>query len=304
MMLTIKGMAASMASYIAVNPAWDLIAAEDNAVFMIHNAWGGVVGDYREVGKMAEILDGLTNLIGKAYAIKAKKSLTDIRALMDDETWYFGDEILKAGFVDEIVKTETPKDKSSAVAASKLKFSALTQKLQAMSKSDITQIAAMIKPDTNTGTTPADAGKNKLEVNAMTLVEFLAQNPTAQIEYNAAIEDHGKTRFDAGVKSVQDRIAGVLPFLKPESVYPGPIKALAVDCIDGKVDAASLRAAVATFDALNEKKKSDAAIDETGEQGNTHGQQTPQPSTDGIVKNEIDFKAMADAAKSKKGMEV
>ena len=53
MMLTIKGLAASMASYLAVNPAFDLVAAEDNAVFMIHNAWGGAVGDYREMKKSA-----------------------------------------------------------------------------------------------------------------------------------------------------------------------------------------------------------------------------------------------------------
>src|SRR4030042_5937359 len=37
-MATIKGLAASAASYIASNPSIDMITAEENAVYMIHNA--------------------------------------------------------------------------------------------------------------------------------------------------------------------------------------------------------------------------------------------------------------------------
>ncbi|GAG76337.1 unnamed protein product [marine sediment metagenome] len=42
--LLIKGFVASMGTYIAVNPAFDLVAAEDNVPWMIHNPYGGIVG--------------------------------------------------------------------------------------------------------------------------------------------------------------------------------------------------------------------------------------------------------------------
>lgn len=48
----IFGMAASAASYLAV--AADSIRAEDNSVFMIHNAWLIAIGDYKEMQKVGE----------------------------------------------------------------------------------------------------------------------------------------------------------------------------------------------------------------------------------------------------------
>jgi ATP-dependent protease ClpP protease subunit len=307
MMLTIKGEAASMASYIAVNPAWDLIAAEDNAVLMIHNAWGGVVGDYREVGKMAEILDGLTGIIGKAYSAKTKKSVKDIRKLMDEESWYFGDEMMSAGFVDEIIKTETAKDRAGAVASARLKFSAMSQKLQAITATDLTQIAAMIKPESETGSNPATTRDNNniQEVNVMTLAEFLASTPTAKIEYDAALKNHGDERFEAGRKAVQERIAGAMNYLKGDSAYPAPIKNLAVDVIDGKCEMSSLTAAVATYDSIVEKKNADDAKKETDVNGGKiKPDGAPQPSADGTINNEVDFLAAVNRAKAEKGMEV
>ena len=97
MMLTIKGLAASMASYFAMNPAFDLVAAEDNAVFMIHNAWMGVIGDYQDLEKATEILYGLDNMLNSAYSRKTGKSKEEIKKLMDTESWYFGSEIKDAG---------------------------------------------------------------------------------------------------------------------------------------------------------------------------------------------------------------
>jgi ATP-dependent Clp protease protease subunit len=55
---TINGVAASMASYIAM--VADELKVYDNSTFMIHNAWGITIGDYRDMQKTAEILQGLT----------------------------------------------------------------------------------------------------------------------------------------------------------------------------------------------------------------------------------------------------
>lgn len=128
----IIGLAASMASYLALNPAFNRIAAEDFAVLMIHNTTGGVSGDYREMAKMAEILDKLNDTLAAAYAARTRKSLQAIRKMMDEETWFFGDEIKDAGFVDEIISTDAaPVDRNTAIARAKSQFSAIAPKVVA-----------------------------------------------------------------------------------------------------------------------------------------------------------------------------
>lgn len=309
MLLTIKGIAASMASYVAVNPVWDLIAAEDNAVFMIHNAWGGVVGDYREVGKLAEVLEGLTKIIAQAYSKRTKQNLADIRSLMDDETWYFGEELKKAGFIDEIIKTDTKKSKATAITEARIQFDETRAKFPPIDQSGITKIAAMIKsePDKNekelkTGSTPAQETRdnNKTEVMSMTLEQFLAENPAARNELDKML----KEKFDAGVKKAQETIAAVEPYMKPDSEYPAPIRSLAVDVINGKCDIGSLRASVATYDALKEKKISQDAKEESDDQSDVKGQQQPEVSSDGMINNEADFSAEISRTKKLLGMEV
>lgn len=145
MMLTIKGLAASMASYLAVNPAFDYVLAEDNAVFMIHNAWGGVVGDYREMKKIAEVLEGISDLLGQAYAKKTGKKKEEIKKAMDEETWYFGSEILEHGFVDDIIKSTEKIEKESALATGLISFRAMSEKLK-NDKTDVKKLAAIIQP--------------------------------------------------------------------------------------------------------------------------------------------------------------
>ena len=145
MMLTIKGLAASMASYLAVNPAFDYVLAEDNAVFMIHNAWGGAVGDYREMKKTAEVLEGISDLLGQAYAKKTGKKKEEIKKAMDEETWYFGEELKEHGFVDEIIKAPEKIEKESALATGLISFRAMSEKLK-NDKTDVKKLAAIIQP--------------------------------------------------------------------------------------------------------------------------------------------------------------
>lgn len=110
----ITGVAASIASYIAL--AGDEIKAYDNTTYMIHNAWLPSIGDYREHRKSADISESLSVLIAKAYISKTGMSAEEIKALMEDETFYYGDEILEAGFVDEMISTEHEGTKAEAMA--------------------------------------------------------------------------------------------------------------------------------------------------------------------------------------------
>ena len=302
---TIKGVAASMATYLAVNPAFDLVVAEDNAVFMIHNAMGGASGDYRDMRKMAEILDGVTQIIGKAYTAKTGTALEEIRDMMDDETWLFGDEIKAAGFVDEIIKSEDDANKESALAQAHIKFDALAAHM-AEKRDDIKQIAALITDEIAIAHNPApNAGKNTMEVQGMNFEQLLAQNPAAKAEYDAIVRNHEsekQAQFDAGKiegeNAVKARIAKAAPYLMADCKYPNQIKDLAVGVIKSEKSIEGLETAVAVYDALAEKANSEAAAAEAASSAVASGQQ------DDANAPEAKFQSMVEADKKNFGMEV
>jgi ATP-dependent Clp protease, protease subunit len=289
-MATLKGVAASMASYLAVNPAIDMVTAEDNAVFMIHNVWGGAVGDYREMKKSAEVFEGLTDILAQAYSKKTKKEKGTVREMMDNETWLFGSEIAAAGFVDEMIPApEEKKEKSQALAEAKLKFKAVSEKLT--DKTETQKIAAMIQPQ-HEAQNPAEnsAGKNNTTPEVkMTLNELLSQNPAAKQEH----EEKLRAQFEAGVTSMQERMTSAGKYLAPDSVYPSAIKNIAVDVLNCKKSVEALETTVSAFDALKQSQDSAAAKVETEELGETPAEITAQKSADGILMSEADIVAEA-----------
>jgi len=96
----IDGLAASIASVIAL--AGDKIYMAENALFMMHNPYGLVMGQASDMRKMADTLDKVRDSMTKIYAGKTGKEDAEINALLEDETWMNSDEALEAGFVDEI----------------------------------------------------------------------------------------------------------------------------------------------------------------------------------------------------------
>ena len=119
--VVIGALAASIATYIAM--AGDEIKAYDNSTFMIHNAWGFAMGDHRVMRDTAEVLEGLTKLIAKKYKERTNMNDAQIQALMDKETFFFGNEIKEAGFVDEIIESGKV-DKSEQMALVKERYKA------------------------------------------------------------------------------------------------------------------------------------------------------------------------------------
>ena len=113
----IQGMAASMASAIALaaNAVSDSnkVIAEDNSIFMIHDAWGYVIGNENDMREAAEYFAMIDSMLSSIYMRKTGKSEDDIRSMMDAETWLWGKNILEAGFVDEIIDGENNADESA-----------------------------------------------------------------------------------------------------------------------------------------------------------------------------------------------
>ena len=159
--LTLMGDASSMASYIATNPAFDIVRAENNAVFMMHNPYGVTIGDYRDMKKSTDMLSGLSKILSNSYATRAKMTPAEAQKLMDAETWYFGDEIKTAGFADEMIEVSDKQEKTAALSHAKLKFENLLDKMRESEKSkkDISRAAAMIPVQTE----PKANDKPKIE---------------------------------------------------------------------------------------------------------------------------------------------
>jgi len=98
--VTIDGLAASIASVIAM--CGDTIIMPQNAIMMVHDPFGMVLGDADDMRKMAEGLDKIKEGLISAYQRKTKMSNQDISDLMSEETWMTASEAVQWGFADEI----------------------------------------------------------------------------------------------------------------------------------------------------------------------------------------------------------
>jgi ATP-dependent protease ClpP protease subunit len=96
----IDSLAASAASFIAM--AGDTITATPNAMMMIHDALGLVIGNAADMREMAGLLDKHSDNIASIYAVRAGGDTAGWREKMSEEVWYNAEEALKAGLVDEI----------------------------------------------------------------------------------------------------------------------------------------------------------------------------------------------------------
>jgi ATP-dependent protease ClpP protease subunit len=136
----ITGLVASAASYIL--SAFDEIVARDNSIVMIHNTQNGVFGDYRVLEKEAQELKKLNTTIGKAYADLSGKSIKEILALMDKETWLYGSEIIDEGFAHKMLESGAPADKEKELMNAMQKYNAFKPPVIA---DDIHKAVAMIE---------------------------------------------------------------------------------------------------------------------------------------------------------------
>lgn len=176
--VVIVGMAASMASYIAL--AGDKIKAYDNAIYMIHNASGIAWGDYREMTSRATILKSMSNILLKAYVSQTGKSDKDVEDAMDLETYYFGQEILDNGFVTELISTGSEVKEENAKALAKESFTACIKNTEKNTKTEeYEQVAAIIK--------------DNLRVNSAS-AEIIKSNKGESVEYT-------KEKFEALTKT-------------------------------------------------------------------------------------------------------
>jgi len=95
----VEGIAASAASLIAM--AGDRIVMPGNAFLMIHEAWGGALGDAETMRQQADVLDQISGAYRRTYAGKSGKDEETVAALMRAETWFDADMAVAEGFANE-----------------------------------------------------------------------------------------------------------------------------------------------------------------------------------------------------------
>jgi ATP-dependent Clp endopeptidase proteolytic subunit ClpP len=96
----IEGIAASMGSIIPL--AADEIIMSENSLYMIHNAWGGAMGEASDMRKTANLLDKLSSEIANIYSKKTGLPMSQLEEMMDEETWFNSEEALQYGFIDRV----------------------------------------------------------------------------------------------------------------------------------------------------------------------------------------------------------
>lgn len=103
---TIIGICASAATII-------LMACEErkiakNAILMAHNPSVSLWGSYQaeDLLKLAEVTSQVKKSIVTAYMERLDKTEDEINQLMDEESWYVGQEAVDAGFCDSVIETD------------------------------------------------------------------------------------------------------------------------------------------------------------------------------------------------------
>lgn len=219
----IQGLAASCASMLALaakaGKPESKIIVEDLSVYMIHNSWCIEIGDRRTHARASEDLQRIDALQRMIYSNATGKAEEELIELMNNDTFYYGNEIIEAGFADEMRKTENGESNLDAELAktnAKATFAQMQQKMRAdyetAKRNALTQnrVAALAsldalqpKPAENPVQTAATPNNNNKE-SKMTAAEIREQYPEAYAEIAKTGAAQEKERITAHLKMAQD----------------------------------------------------------------------------------------------------
>lgn len=95
------GIVASIA--FEIYQSMDKRVAPQNSVFMTHNCWTCTLGDRHALRKTADEMEKIDGILAEMASRKSGKTVDEIKALQDAESWYTAAEAVDAGFADELV---------------------------------------------------------------------------------------------------------------------------------------------------------------------------------------------------------
>lgn len=167
----LNGIVASAGTVIALG--FDKIVARPTSMFMIHNAQSLAFGDHNDMRAAADLYERMSNTIAEEYAAKTGQTVAEIKALMDAETWFMGQEIVDAGFADQM-ETDVQQKASAMMLIS----------AQAAFKERVTMWAKR-KPDAEL----ADKSMRSSMANAESLIKSGNVDTTSPWKFTTADQD-------------------------------------------------------------------------------------------------------------------
>ncbi|MFL9860820.1 Clp protease ClpP [Paraburkholderia madseniana] len=105
----IDGLAASAATYVAL--AAKTVNIAEGAFMMVHNAWTIAVGNATELTDTIAMLQKIDASIASDYMAKTGKTLDEVKAWMDAETWFTAQEAKDVGLVDNVVASKSAENR-------------------------------------------------------------------------------------------------------------------------------------------------------------------------------------------------
>lgn len=106
----IDGFAASAATVIA--SAADEVVMSDGAMYMIHCGWTMAIGNSKDMAETSDLLGKVDGVIASQYSKRSGKSVDEMKAYMDAETWFTAQEAVDVGLADRIAEN-APKANAS-----------------------------------------------------------------------------------------------------------------------------------------------------------------------------------------------
>jgi hypothetical protein len=175
---------------------------------MIHDAIAFLYGNEQEHEKIAKILGGFSNLLADIYVKKTGKTKDEIRSLMRAESYFFGSEMMDAGFVDEIEEVGEKGDKDETVlqALARVEMTASRVKERPV---NYQKIAALMNADVVHPPERPAFQNIQLEGNSMDMKKLKAEFPDV---YQAALDEGKKIGLEASKEAhvAEGKASGIL----------------------------------------------------------------------------------------------
>lgn len=126
----VDGFACSIASVIAMSG--DKVVMPKTSMLMIHNAWTCAAGNAKELRKIADDLDIMSETIAQSYMEKSNGKLTaeKLQEMLDAETYIKAEDCLAYGLCDSLGEEETAEEKTKAAVQNSVRSAMI--KVQAM----------------------------------------------------------------------------------------------------------------------------------------------------------------------------
>ncbi len=230
---TIMGICASAATIVLM--ACDNRRIAKNAILMAHNPSVSLWGSYQadDLEKLAEVTNTVKKSIVAAYMERLDKTEDEISQIMDEESWYVGQEAIDAGFCDGLVEDGFSNSAfSSKFVVDGVPYSfnnylekfvpdEIRKKAQALSKMPQKGARAFSnKPISQKGSKKMD-GKNLATQETMDAAGLKAAYPDICAQIAAEAVDKERERL----KAIDEIAAGVPADVLEKAKYTEPVTA-------------------------------------------------------------------------------